>query len=302
MMEEPKHPVLTISPGVDIAYEVLGSRFLGVQMPIVLVGGMAALRRDWERIADSLAGGRPVLIYDHRGMGDSAASADAIAEISIEVLARDLLALLSHLRWKHVAFCGWSMGGVVLQQLLTLPYHPKSPTPLPFYPTHIVLASTRPVVLANQGLAYKPTAGSKPRTPAERRMIAIKILEQTFDPEWVDENKARFEYLCRRGAVGVRPPAVVAKQQEALRTFDFAGLLPRLPRNLNVLIIHGELDQVIPFKAAQMMMELFPSAEFLQVGEQEEGRVPTLSFGHHWYEYFDVEVWRDVMERFMSRK
>ncbi|KAF9261426.1 alpha/beta-hydrolase [Marasmius fiardii PR-910] len=296
------HSLLTIKPGVNIAYEICGSRHLGVHVPLVLVGGMTAVRQDWERLVDSLSVGRPVLIYDHRGMGDSVASPDAIAEISIEVLARDLLALIGHLRWKHVAFCGWSMGGVVLQQLLTLPYHPNNPTPLSFYPTHVFLVATRSMVLSNQGLAYKPTAGNKPRTPAERRMIAIKILEQTFDPAWLDVNRPRFEYLCRRGAAGVRSPAVIAKQQEALRTFDFAGLLHKLPRSLNVLIIHGELDQVIPFKAAQTMMDLIPSAEFVEVGEQAEGKVPTLGFGHHWYEYFDVEVWRDVMETYMTRK
>ncbi|KAG7092930.1 hypothetical protein E1B28_009235 [Marasmius oreades] len=293
--------VLTIEHGAHIAYEIRGSRLLGTKVPIVLIGGMTAVRQDWERFVDCLSKGRPVLIYDHRGMGDSVASPDAIEEISIEVLARDLLALIDHLRWRHVAFCGWSMGGVVLQQLLTLPYHPKNPTPLPFCPTHVFLAATRSIVLLDQGLQYKPTPGNKSRTPAEKRMVAIKILEQTFDREWLERNRSRFEYLCKRGASAIRPPAVVAKQQEALRTFDFVGLLHQLPRNLNMLIIHGELDQVIPFKAAKAMMGLFPWAEFVETGPQEEGKVPTLRFGHHWYEYFDIEVWRDVIERFMEK-
>ncbi|KAL0577094.1 hypothetical protein V5O48_004886 [Marasmius crinis-equi] len=296
------YSVLTIGHGVNIAYEVRGTRYLDQAVPIVLVGGMTAVRQDWERLSNSLSRSRPVLIYDHRGMGDSKASEDAVADISIETLARDLLALIVHLGWRHVAFCGWSMGGVVLQQLLTLPYHPTNPTTIPFYPTHVLLAATRSMVLAAQhGLQYKPAPGNATtRTPAERRMIAIKILEQTFDPEWLELNRARFEYLCKRGATGIRPPPVVAKQQEALRTFNFAGLLHLLPRDLKIMVIHGELDQVIPLKAAQAMMELLPSAEFVQAG-QVRGQVPSHRFGHHWYEYFDIEVWRDVMEAFMSK-
>ena len=53
-----------------------------------------------------------VLIYDHRGIGNSSLSPGGDEEISIEVLARDLLALLVHLNWKEVALCGYSMGGM----------------------------------------------------------------------------------------------------------------------------------------------------------------------------------------------
>lgn len=30
------------------------------------------------------------------------------------------------------------------------------------------------------------------------------------------------------------------------------------------------------------------------------GQVPNLDFGHHWFEYFDIQVWHDVVERFMG--
>ena len=56
----------------------------------------------------------PVLIYDHRGIGDSSLSPAGDDEISIETLARDLLALLVHLNWKEVALCGYSMGGMFI--------------------------------------------------------------------------------------------------------------------------------------------------------------------------------------------
>jgi pimeloyl-ACP methyl ester carboxylesterase len=55
-----------------------------------------------------------VLIYDHRGIGNSSLSPAGNEEISIESLARDLLALLIHLNWKEVALCGYSMGGMFI--------------------------------------------------------------------------------------------------------------------------------------------------------------------------------------------
>jgi len=42
-----------------MAYEVLGSEYLGHRQPIVLIGGMSSLRGDWERLATSLAHDRP---------------------------------------------------------------------------------------------------------------------------------------------------------------------------------------------------------------------------------------------------
>ena len=47
----------------------------------------------------------------YRGMGDSSLTLAGDEEITIELLARDLLFLLENLGWKEVALCGHSMGG-----------------------------------------------------------------------------------------------------------------------------------------------------------------------------------------------
>jgi pimeloyl-ACP methyl ester carboxylesterase len=99
-------------------------------------------------------------------MGDSTGSVPGVTdEFTIETLARDLAFLIGHLQWPDVAILGFSMGGallwsmfplvidclqgVVVQQMLVLPYHPTDPAPLPFRPTHVILGSTRSVVLTN---------------------------------------------------------------------------------------------------------------------------------------------------------
>ncbi len=44
-------------------------------------------------------------------MGDSTLVSTEDEDLTIELLARDLVALLTHLKWKDVAVIGYSMGG-----------------------------------------------------------------------------------------------------------------------------------------------------------------------------------------------
>jgi len=53
-----------------------------------------------------------LLTFQHRGMGDSSLTLAGDEEITIELLARDLLFLLEHLGWEEIALCGHSMGGM----------------------------------------------------------------------------------------------------------------------------------------------------------------------------------------------
>ena len=45
-------------------------------------------------------------------MGDSSLTPGGTEEITIELLARDLLALIKHVQWKDIALVGYSMGGM----------------------------------------------------------------------------------------------------------------------------------------------------------------------------------------------
>ncbi|KAK7467527.1 hypothetical protein VKT23_004580 [Stygiomarasmius scandens] len=293
---------LQLSGGAQIAYTILGSSLLGRARPLVMVPGMSVVKNDWRKISAAFAERRPVLIFDLRGMGDSTCPDSAVEEISIETMARDLLALIVHLGWRDVALCGWSLGGVVVQQLLVLPYHPSRPTPLPFRVSHAFLISTRSVVLkANQHRLQqlKPATGNRPRTPAERRVIVSEILKQAFDPAWLRANQQRFENIVDDYLPQSRPLPVIAKQQRAALTFDFESLLSKIPRTTKVAIIHGELDQMIPFSAGLDIIHRIPSARLLEQGYQP-GQVPSYSFGHQWFQYFDDTTWVNVFETFMK--
>ncbi|KAJ7696513.1 Alpha/Beta hydrolase protein [Mycena rosella] len=279
-----------------IAYEVLGSHLVGMALPLVLVSGMSATRNDWRELGPCLAQSRPVLVYDHRGIGDSTySSAQGTDEITMESLARDLTFLIAHLQWPEVAICGFSMG--VVQQMLLLPYLRSHPTALPFRVTHVFLAGTRSAVLRDpqHGLQIRPT--NVPRTPAERKELIRRTLQATFDPSWLHANSARFDHILYDTIHGrsPRPPATIEKQRKALQGFDFEALLPNISRNIRVLVIHGQHDQVIPFRCSQEMLRRIPGARFVELGNKP-GQVPSLAFGHHWFEYFDLSVWYNVVD------
>ncbi|KAJ7281388.1 Alpha/Beta hydrolase protein [Mycena rebaudengoi] len=285
-----------------LAYDILGSHHLGRAVPLVLVSGMSATRYDWGQLSACLAQTRPVLVYDHRGIGDSTYSpVKATDEISIESLARDLMFLIAHLRWSQVAICGFSMGGVVAQQMLVLPYLKQHPTPLPFRVTHLFLAATRSVVLQDPRHGLQIPATTVPRTPAERKELIRRTLQSTFDPAWVHANTAKFETIFQHVLHGrPRPAATIQKQKKALEAFNFEQLLPQVSRYTRVLVIHGQNDQIIPFHCAEDTLWRIPGARFVEVGHRP-GQVPTLAFGHQWFHYFDIRVWYNVFEAHLRR-
>ncbi|KAG5634229.1 hypothetical protein H0H81_002794 [Sphagnurus paluster] len=100
----PAFSTINLPDGTMLAYEVHGSLHLGLRVPIILICGMGSLRGDFERLTHCLAQTRP-------GMGDSTLVNDE--EITIEMLARDLLFLLKTLGWKKISICGYSMGGLL---------------------------------------------------------------------------------------------------------------------------------------------------------------------------------------------
>ncbi len=75
------------------------------QTPVVFVHGLASFSYDWVPVASAL--GREAACLDLRGFGDS----DWCGDYSVPATARDLGALLDHLRWKKAIVVGHSTGG-----------------------------------------------------------------------------------------------------------------------------------------------------------------------------------------------
>ncbi|KAJ7633046.1 Alpha/Beta hydrolase protein [Roridomyces roridus] len=310
-MSASKSPPKTcvLPDGAVLAYDVLGARHFEAEqgaLPLVLVCGMASTREDWVRLSTTWAQTRPVLVYDHRAIGDSKSPPDVTDdEFTMETLARDLVFLISHLGWQEVAILGYSMGGVVVQQLLVLPYLPTNPTPLPFRITHVILASTRSEVLRDPEYGLKhlpepPTAAPTPPDPGERYAYIRRTILSTVDETWVKAHGQYLEFMIQRVMSGTpRSLHTISRQRKALQLFDFGDLLGKLPEELPVLVLHGEADEIIPFECSKEILRRIPGARFVEVGP-EPGKLPTLTFGHNFTLYFPALVWEHLIREFLK--
>ncbi len=89
------------------------------------------------------------------------------------------------------------------------------------------------------------------------------------------------------------------KQLRATGKFNLGDLHKYISRDLPVLVIHGQLDDIVPYPAGEEVLRRIPSARQVEVGLQV-GQIPHEQFGHMWWEYFDIDIWRGVLEKFLN--
>ncbi len=102
--------MLSTSCGRQVYYEDHGTG----PAALVLVHGWGMSVRAWDPVLAALVGsGLRVVALDHRGCGNSDKD---FADMSIEAIAGDVVALVAHLGLERVLLNGWSLGGAVAVQ------------------------------------------------------------------------------------------------------------------------------------------------------------------------------------------
>jgi pimeloyl-ACP methyl ester carboxylesterase len=109
--------VVRVASGIDFAYRRVGNRG---GIPLVLANYFAANMDDWDPlIVDGLAADRDVITFDYPGIGGSAGATPAtVAEVAV-----DCVGFLHALGLTTVDFLGFSLGGMVAQQIASS--HPE---------------------------------------------------------------------------------------------------------------------------------------------------------------------------------
>jgi len=105
-------PTLMIdTPNVDFAYRRLSA---GGDLPLVLAGYFASNMDDWDPlIVDGLAADREVITFDYPGAGNSTGvTPPNVAELSVSCFD-----FLDRLGLTSVDFLGFSLGGMIAQQM-----------------------------------------------------------------------------------------------------------------------------------------------------------------------------------------
>ncbi|HEY3829714.1 MAG TPA: alpha/beta fold hydrolase [Solirubrobacteraceae bacterium] len=226
---------------VDLSFERSGSG-----PPLLLIMGMSGTYSHWaEPFLEGLRSSFEVIIYDHRGVGESG---PLDGELTIAQLANDAAGLLGALGVDSAHVLGISMGGMVAQELALA--HPEQIRTLALGCTYCggegsSLAS--PEVI--QRLAEGMSSGD--------RALAVRTAwEVNVSAGFVDG--PAFETFRAIGAQRAVPVPVIMAQMQACVAHDTSTRLHELA--MPTLIVHGTADQMIPVQNAHVIQAHIPGS------------------------------------------
>ena len=213
--------------------------------PLLLIMGMSGTFAHWhESFLAQLRESFEVILYDHRGVGESGPLGEE--PLTIARMAQDAAGLLAALQIDSAHVLGISMGGMVAQELALA--HPESIRTLALGCTYCGgegSSLTSPEVI--QRLLAGMSSGD--------RAIAVRTAwEVNLSPAYAADESA-FESFRSIRAV---PVPVIMAQMQACMAHDTSTRLHTL--GMPTLIVHGTADQIIPVQNAHMMHRHLPSA------------------------------------------
>jgi 3-oxoadipate enol-lactonase len=197
----------------------------------------------WWPQAERLAQQFRVVRYDRRGHGKSSVPK---GPYSMEMLGRDVLAIMDGLGIKTASWCGLSMGGMVGQWL-------GANAPDRF----------ERLILANTACYYADkdawTARMKVVETGGMNAVAEAVIARWFTPPFIardPQSVARLQDLVRK-----TPPAGYLACCEAIRDMDHREILHKI--SVPTLLIAGKHDMATTIENAEFIRDRVPGARMV---------------------------------------
>lgn len=233
-------PFATAEDGARLYYETIGTG-----EPLLLVMGQGSDHRGWDEVRDDFAANYQVIVYDHRGTGQS--DKPEHPPYSTRGFAQDAVAILDHLGIQRAHAYGISMGGRICQWL-GIDHASRIGA--------LVLGCTTPGNA--HGVRRKPEMDAALRSMASDSNAMSKVLDASLSPRWVASHP---EFLAKLAEMAKNPIPPHAQKLHFLASegHEAWDSLPTITSP--TLVIHGSNDQVNPTGNAPLLAERIPGAE-----------------------------------------
>jgi len=248
--------IVRASTGTDFAYRRMGDRG---GIPLVLGNYFAANMDDWDPlIVNRLAADHDVIAFDYPGIGRSTGSTPA----TVAELATECVGFLAALGLTTVDFLGFSLGGMIAQQIASS--HPETIR-------RMILCGTGP----RGGLNMTFTELSI----ADLADPEALLLKSFFTPSDVSQATGR-SYLARldRPEAERDWPVTRAAAETQLASIREWGEIPMTGRYAMLkgiyqptLIVHGTKDVVVDVANAVVLEENLSDAILLMLPDASHG-------------------------------
>lgn len=228
--------------GARICYDVQGKGD-----PVLLISGFGANRRFWKELT-GLMDGYTLITFDNRGVGETEYSGG----FTVDDLADDAVALMSHLGFGRYHVIGWSMGSLIVQSMMLR--HGDVLRDAVLMSTYIDRPARSSYVLGE--FARMVCEGT-----ATVESFHVMINTLVF-------SEGVFRDLERAGMTMPVPrrmesPEGLADQLMAVQGFHPGDDLSRI--TTPVLVIQGTEDIMTPFGNGEAVRDMIPGAELLAV-------------------------------------
>ena len=254
-LPRPDHDVRLHEQIAHTANGTVGYYRFGQGSPIVLVTGYRASMAEWNAyFLGELAKTHDVIVFDNRGIGLSKANDK---NYRVEDLARDTAALIKTLNLKDPTVVGWSMGGIIAQQL----------------------ALDEPALVGRLVLMSSMPAGSRaaPPPPGVERILSGEgkghfenVMEVLF-PQSIDQQAKRCfigDMFAPRDYASPRIPWPITQAQDDIlrrwkqdeHAFERSQRIP-----VPTLVLSGTDDKVLVPRNSLVLSQSLPDATLVEV-------------------------------------
>lgn len=242
--------------GCTFAFHVEGSG-----PPVVFIQGVGVHGGGWLPQVRVLRHHFQCVCFDNRGMGESGPVAGAL---SIEQMAEDTLALMTHLGWDSAHLVGHSMGGPIAMELaLRQPARVRSLSLLN------TVARGRDATRLAWRLIWLGLR-SRIGPPAWRRRAFLDIVMPPGAIARDDVNRVTDDLAVLFGHDLAEQPPIAMQQLRALRRYDATARLSGLA-GIPTLVMSAVHDPIAPARFGRALAAAIPGAQFLEFRDAAHG-------------------------------